>query len=65
MIRFQRASADTIRSRRAGQMGLFQDFDPEQYQLFPDFRRQFKARAMQYGIPLQILRESTLKVERH
>ena len=61
----QRASSKTIKSRKLGQMELFQDFDPEQYQLFPDFRRQFKARAMQYGIPLQILRESTLRLKDH
>lgn len=58
----QRASPQRINSRREGQIELFSDFDPQQYQLFPDFRRQFKARAMQYGIPLQILRESTLRL---
>ena len=59
----QRASREMIKSRRGRQMQLFQDFNPDQYKLFPDFRRQFKARAMQYGIPLQILRESTLRLK--
>lgn len=57
----QALSASTIRARKAGQLDIFDQFDPEQYQLSPDFRRQFKARSMQYGIPLQILRESTLR----
>lgn len=53
-------SRDTIRQRKAGQLDLFGSFDPEQYRLSPDFRRQLKARSMEYGIPLQIIRESTL-----
>jgi len=40
---------------------MFGDFDPEQYRLSRDFRRQLKARSMEYGIPLQIIRESTLR----
>lgn len=51
-----------IRSRRAGQMELFSEYDRKQYFLSRDFRRQLKARSMQYGIPVQIIRESTLKV---
>lgn len=58
----QRVSSKTIASRRAGQIEMFADYDPQQYHSSPDFRRQFKARAMQYGIPLQILRESTLRL---
>ena len=58
----ERASSQKIKSRRAGQTELFPDFDPEQYQLSLDFRRQLKARAMQYEIPLQIVRESTLRL---
>ncbi|MCY3553614.1 MAG: hypothetical protein OXH39_24430 [Candidatus Poribacteria bacterium] len=61
----QRASNNTIERRRAGQLEFIANFDEEQYKLFPDFRRQFKARAMQYGIPLQILRESTLRLTDH
>ena len=58
----QRVSSETIRGRKAGQLEIFDDFDRKQYQLSPDFRRQLKARSMQYGIPLQILRESTLRL---
>jgi hypothetical protein len=49
-------------SRKRGQKDLFVEFDPEQYQLSPDFRRQLKARTMRFDIPLQILRESTLRL---
>jgi hypothetical protein len=57
----QAISASRIRSRRAGQIEMFDSFDPEQYRLSPDFRRQLKARSMEYGAPLQIIRESTLR----
>jgi len=49
-------------SRKSGQLELFETFDPEQYQLSPDFRRQIKARCMKFGIPIQIIRESTLRL---
>ena len=61
----QPVSSKTIKSRREGQLELLNDFDQEQYQLSPDFRRQLKARSMQYEIPLQILRESTLRLTNH
>ena len=61
----QRASSKTIEGRRAGQIEMIPDFDPQQYQMSPDFRRQLKARSMQYEIPLQILRESTLRLTDH
>jgi len=48
--------------RRAGQGDLFVTFDREQYQLSVDFRRQLKARVMEYGIPVQIIRETTLRI---
>jgi hypothetical protein len=48
-------------SRRAGQMDFFNPFDPQQYELAPDFRRQLKARAMAFDLPVQIIRESTLR----
>lgn len=47
--------------RAKGQTDIFEDYDPEQYQLSKDFRRQLKARAMQFEIPIQIIRESTLR----
>lgn len=49
-------------SRLSGQTELFGTFEREQYQLSPDFRRQLKARTMQFDIPVQIIRESTLKL---
>jgi hypothetical protein len=51
--------------RRRGQGSLFEEFDPklaEIYKLAPDFRRQLKARSMRFDIPLQIVRESTLRL---
>lgn len=48
---------------RAGQAHLFDDYDPGQYQLSPDFRRQIKARVMEYDVPIQIVRESTLRLD--
>lgn len=57
-----RVSPGERESRRKGQGDLFEQFDPEQYQLSPDFRRQLKARTMRYDIPLQIIRESTLRL---
>jgi hypothetical protein len=50
------------RARRAGQYSFLQDYDPAQYSLSPDFRRQLKARAMEYDIPVQIIREPTLRL---
>ena len=43
-----------------GQLQLFQSIETDEYGLSPDFRRQLKARAMKFGIPIQIIRESTL-----
>lgn len=51
------------KSRMAGQYELFDTYPPEQYQFSPDFRRQLKARAMEFNIALQIIRESTLLEE--
>jgi len=50
------------KSRKRGQLELFDTFNPEQYNLSPDFRRQLKARTMRYDIPLQIIQESTLRL---
>lgn len=54
-------SGKIARARKAGQLDFFEEYEPEQYWLSPDFRRQLKARAMELEIPLQIIRESTLK----
>jgi len=49
-------------ARKRGQLDIFESFEPEQYKLSPDFRRQLKARSMKYDIPLQIIQESTLRL---
>lgn len=48
-------------ARVAGQGNLFEQYDPDVYQYSTDFRRQLKARAMEHGIPIQIVRESTFR----
>lgn len=55
-------SRSRLQKRKAGQLELFEQFDPEQYLLSTDFRRQLKARSMEYNIPIQIIRESTLRL---
>lgn len=57
----QALSRKQLVSRKTGQMELFDQFNREQYLLSPDFRRQLKARSMSVGIPLQIIRESSLR----
>ena len=47
---------------RINQLSLFQNFDSDYYMYAPDFRRQIKARTMEFGIPIQILLESTLAI---
>ena len=58
----QYVSSKTKKSRKAGQTEMFANYDPQQYQFSTDFRRQLKARSMRYEIPVQILRESTLRL---
>ena len=63
----QPLTAKRIRSRKSGQMEFFGDgfhdvFDLAQYDYSPDFRRQIKARAMKYRIPIQIITENTLQL---
>lgn len=55
-------SREEKKSRRLGQGSLFEEVPLEQYHLSPDFRRQLKARSMKWNIPLQIVRESTLRL---
>ena len=55
-------STHMLRQLKAGQSDLFGNYDPEVYNLSPDFRRQLKARSMEFNIPLQIIRESTLRL---
>lgn len=54
-----RAVSRTERYRRRGQVDLLR---PDQYELSVDFRRQLKARSMEHKIPIQIIRESTLRI---
>jgi hypothetical protein len=55
-----RPSTEEVFLRQHGQGLLFERYDPEEYNLSVDVRRQLKARAMQFGVPIQIVRESTL-----
>lgn len=59
----ERISRGEKEARKAGQSDFFRPaVDPNQYYLSPDFRRQFKARTMEHDIPVQIIRESTLRL---
>jgi hypothetical protein len=49
------------RNFRRIQPDMFGEYDPEEYELSVDFRRQLKARAMEFSSPLPIIRESTLR----
>jgi len=55
----ERVTAQERRLRRAGR-DLFDSYDPRDYSRSVDFRRQLKARAMVHGVPIQIIKESTL-----
>lgn len=58
----EKPSSNQLRQKMIGQLDLFDnDYDDyDYYQYSTDFRRQLKARAMGYRIPVQILRESSL-----
>ena len=47
---------------RRVQGDMFGAYESEQYDLSVDFRRQLKARSMSYGLPIQLVRESTLRL---
>lgn len=49
-------------SRMKGQLEFFSKYDLDQYKFSLDFRRQIKARTMVYGVPIQLIRESTLRL---
>jgi hypothetical protein len=59
----RKISAKERRLRKLYYGDLFGTYDPEQYDMSIDFRRQLKARSMEYGIPIQIIRESTLSLD--
>lgn len=48
------------RELKRKQIDLFTPYAPEEYDLSVDFRRQLKARVMEHGVPVQLIRESTL-----
>ena len=48
------------RDTRRKQADLFGTYSQEQYDFSVDFRRQLKARVMEFDIPVQLIRESTL-----
>ena len=58
-----KVSAREAEERRKYGGDLFELLPEGQYDYSVDFRRQIKARAMEYGIPIQLIRESTLVVE--
>lgn len=57
----ERISLKRIKSRKSGQLELFDDYEKDQYFMSTDFRRQIKARGMEFDFPIQIVRESTLR----
>jgi hypothetical protein len=65
MSAIKNASGEPVTStqvgmRRAGQLDLFTSWPDDMYDYSLDFRNQLKARAMAIGIPIQIIKESTL-----
>ena len=50
-------------SRKRGQLDIFSKYEPKQYEHSTDFRRQIKARTMVHNVPIQIVRESTLRLD--
>ncbi len=60
-----------LKERESGQTRMFEEDDPyqasdpslERFEMSPDFRRQLKARMMQEGLPVQIIKESTLDID--
>ena len=57
------ATTKKQRIARRESADLFDAYAPDQYDYSVDFRRQLKARAMEYNIPIQIVRESTLRLD--
>ena len=66
----RRQIQSVLDDRASGQTRMFEETDPysvddpalEKYDLSPDFRRQLKARMMQHELPVQIVKESTLRI---
>lgn len=57
-------SHERRQSHKKGQfeLGFLSTYQQEQYDMSLDFRRQIKARTMSYKVPIQIIRESTLRL---
>ena len=47
----------------ADKLDKIKEWEPEQYKLSIDFRRQIKAKSMKFDIPIQIIRESTFQFD--
>jgi hypothetical protein len=66
LSRFQGGHGQRLSKReqrlRAQMLDFFETYEPEQYSWPLDFRCQIKARAMELGVPIQIIRESTLRL---
>jgi hypothetical protein len=64
--RFQGGHGQRLSKReqrmRALMLDLFESYDPQQYSWSLDFRCQLKARMMALEVPIQIIRESTLRL---
>src|SRR6266540_5359498 len=56
----QRISADERRARASGQLDWIEQYNPIEYSMSVDFRRQIKARSMRFDAPLQLVRESII-----
>lgn len=57
----KKRSKKMIKSSKAKQLDFMSTIDPGIYDHSVDFRRQLKARALEIGIPIQLIRESTLR----
>src|SRR5262249_15109150 len=58
-----RPSTKRVSMILAGQQSFFDEgIVADAYAYSPDFRRQLKARCLHFGIPIQIIRESTLSL---
>lgn len=66
LSRFQGGHGHRLGSReqhiRSQMEDFFEPYETEQYAYSVDFRRQIKARVMELEIPIQIIRESTLRL---
>ncbi len=64
-----RPTSKQINDFKKGQVTLFEEFSSKEhwttdkYKMSVDFRRQIKARALKYNIPIQIIRETTLSLK--